>query len=210
MSSLTPGEDHPAAKRLKATATGPSSVPTSTSSSKRPGHARQSGPSSAQSRPGTGGVGGSSSLGGGSGSGGSGGGGVGLATPATRLSSPEDFVQDQQQHQPQQQQSQQQQQPTSLFGRFDTVTTAKQPKEVVTAAIVAYLRSHIEKEEGYLEFAGSKGRLLPIPDLLKGYRFATRIVNSWANRKTPLNVEGCPNKRITKARMKFIFFGSEC
>lgn len=76
----------------------------------------------------------------------------------------------------------------------------KQPKEVVNAAIVAYLRSHIQNEDGYLEFAGSKGRLLPIPDLLKGYRFATRIVNTWANRKTPPTVEGCPNKRITKAR----------
>jgi hypothetical protein len=77
----------------------------------------------------------------------------------------------------------------------------KPPKEVINAAIVAYLRTHIETEDGYYDFAGSKGRLLPIPDLLKGYRFATRIVNAWANRKTPITALGCPNKRITKVRV---------
>jgi hypothetical protein len=94
------------------------------------------------------------------------------------------------------------QEPISPYGPFQRYEAnpvpTKQPKEVINAAIVAYLRSHIQKEDGYLEFAGSKGRLLPIPDLLKGYRFATRIVNVWANKKTPPTVEGCPNKRITK------------
>lgn len=66
-----------------------------------------------------------------------------------------------------------------------------------------------------MEFAASKGRLLPIPDLLKGYRFATRIVNSWANRKTPINADGCPNKRITKNHVLQALFrqtswGSDC
>lgn len=163
------GEDHQAAKRPK---TGPSS-----SSSKRSAHPRQTG-SSAQARPGTGGSGatpGPSSLG-----------GATQAASAARFSSPEEVIQE----------------PISPYGpfqRYDAIPmVAKQPKEVINAAIVAYLRSHIQNEDGYLEFAGSKGRLLPIPDLLKGYRFATRIVNTWANRKTPPTVDGCPNKRITK------------
>lgn len=176
-------EDHPNAKRAKAAAAVPnvSSSSTSTSSSKRPSHSRQQGSSQSQSqsqsqsRPGTGGVAStSSSL-------------VAQTTPATRLSSPDEVAQE----------------PISPYGpfqRYDSLPVgAKQPKEVVNAAIVAYLRSHIQTEDGYQDFSNSKGRLLPIPELLKGYRFATRIVNTWANRKTPPTIEGCPNKRITKA-----------
>ena len=114
-------------------------------------------------------------------------GGAPQATPNTRLSSPEEGVPGD---------------PISPYGPFQRhellPVAAKAPKEVVNAAIVAYLRSHIQSEDGYIEFAASKGRLLPIPDLLKGYRFATRIVNAWANRKTPPTIEACPNKRITK------------
>lgn len=175
------GEDHPNAKRTKAAAAVPN-VSTSTSSSKRPSHSRQQGSSQSQSRPGTGGVAStSSSL-------------VAQTTPATRLSSPDEVAQE----------------PISPYGpfqRYDSLPVgAKQPKEVVNAAIVAYLRSHIQTEDGYQDFSNSKGRLLPIPELLKGYRFATRIVNTWANRKTPPTIEGCPNKRITKARPLRVLF----
>ncbi|KAF8483166.1 hypothetical protein JB92DRAFT_3032439 [Gautieria morchelliformis] len=182
--SNSPGEDQPIAKRSK-------TEQSSSSSSKRPAHSRK--PGSSQARP--------SAGGGGAMSGPS---AVGGATQATtRLSSPEEVVQE----------------PISPYGPFRrhelNPLPAKQPKEVVNAAIVAYLRSHIQNEEGYLEFAGSKGRLLPIPDLLKGYRFATRIVNTWANRKTPPTIENCPNKRITKNHVLQALFrqtswGSDC
>jgi hypothetical protein len=170
ISSNLAADEHSSAKRVK-------TVQASSSPAKRSVQSRHP---TAQSRPGTSGHGpgpGSSSLST----------NHPQATPNTRLSSPEEGVQD----------------PISPYGPFQRHESlpiaVKAPKEVINAAIVAYLRSHIQNEDGYIEFAASKGRLLPIPDLLKGYRFATRIVNTWANRKTPPTIEGCPNKRITKA-----------
>ncbi|GJJ06577.1 hypothetical protein Clacol_000770 [Clathrus columnatus] len=110
--------------------------------------------------------------------------------------------------------------PPNSGGRMNNPTFVnhqggKAPKEIINAAIVAYLRSHIQNEEGYMEFAASKGRLLPIPELLRGYRFAARIVTTWANRKTPPTAEGCGNKRITKNHVLQALFrqtswGSDC
>ncbi|KAF8590977.1 hypothetical protein K439DRAFT_1123698 [Ramaria rubella] len=191
MVSNVAGDDHQAAKRAK---TAQASL--SSTSSKRPSQPRQ--PASSQSRPSTANLGavpgpGPSTLSLGS---------LAQATPTTRVSSPEEG-----------------QEPVSPYGPFlrhETLPiTNKAPKEVVNAAIVAYLRSHIQNEDGYIDFAASKGRLLPIPDLLRGYRFATRIVNTWANRKTPPAVEGCPNKRITKNHVLQALFrqtswGSDC
>ncbi|KAG8769496.1 hypothetical protein FRC12_004929 [Ceratobasidium sp. 428] len=79
----------------------------------------------------------------------------------------------------------------------------KDPKPEVNAVIINWLRSRFSTEDpyNYHAFTHSKGKSLPIQDLLRGYRYAARLIAQYNDTRTPNDLEGAPDRKISKANI---------
>lgn len=68
--------------------------------------------------------------------------------------------------------------------------------------ISAYVQEKIRTSEpdAFEEFNRCKGRVLPVAELLQSYDFAARIIKTYNDTRTPIDLEGAPNKKISKVR----------
>lgn len=89
--------------------------------------------------------------------------------------------------------------PASDIKAADARRNAK--NELAKSVVVPWLRVKFEREEGYGEFAKSKGRILTIHEALKGYRFAKAMIQKYNNAQTPPDLDGAPNRKITKVNI---------
>ncbi|KAG9046169.1 hypothetical protein FS837_004924 [Tulasnella sp. UAMH 9824] len=89
--------------------------------------------------------------------------------------------------------------PVSEIKAADARRNAK--NELAKSVVVPWLRAKFEREEGYPEFAKSKGRILTIHEALKGYRFAKAMIQKYNNAQTPPDLDGAPNRKITKVNI---------
>ncbi|QRW21724.1 snRNA-activating protein of 50 kDa MW carboxy-terminal protein [Rhizoctonia solani] len=53
----------------------------------------------------------------------------------------------------------------------------------------------------YNSFLQSKGKSLPIEDLLRGYRYVARLIAQYNDTRTPSGLEGAPDRKISKANI---------
>ncbi|QRV94284.1 hypothetical protein RhiJN_22302 [Ceratobasidium sp. AG-Ba] len=79
----------------------------------------------------------------------------------------------------------------------------KDPKPEVNAVIVNWLRNRFSTEDpyNYHAFTHSKGKSLPIQDLLRGYRYAAKLIAQYNDTRTPSDLEGAPDRKISKANI---------
>lgn len=79
-------------------------------------------------------------------------------------------------------------------------TRPKESKPEVNAAIVSWLRHRFSTEDSqnYDSFLRSKGKSLPIEELLRGYRYVEGLINQYNDTRTPSNLEGAPDRKISK------------
>lgn len=75
--------------------------------------------------------------------------------------------------------------------------------ERARGAIIPWLKSQIQQEDGWEAFAKSKGRILTIHEALKGYRFARTMIHKYSNAVTPGDLDAGANRRVTKVRSPF-------
>ncbi|KAG8739742.1 hypothetical protein FRC10_005211 [Ceratobasidium sp. 414] len=82
-------------------------------------------------------------------------------------------------------------------------TKPKDPKPEVNAVIINWLRGRFSAEDSYNyhAFTHSKGKSLPIQDLLRGYRYAARLIAQYNDTRTPSDLEGAPDRKISKANI---------
>ncbi|KAG8722194.1 hypothetical protein FRC08_005943 [Ceratobasidium sp. 394] len=82
-------------------------------------------------------------------------------------------------------------------------TKPKDPKPEVNAVIINWLRNRFSTEDpyNYHAFTHSKGKSLPIQDLLRGYRYAARLIAQYNDTRTPSDLEGAPDRKISKANI---------
>jgi hypothetical protein len=76
--------------------------------------------------------------------------------------------------------------------------------EIARAAIIPWLQSAMQQEEGYDFFVKSKGRILTIADTLRAYRFARAMLQKYNNTQTPADLEGAANRKVTKVRSQLV------
>jgi hypothetical protein len=76
----------------------------------------------------------------------------------------------------------------------------KEPKPEVNAVIVSWLCERLSAEDpyNYHAFTHSKGKSLPIQDLLRGYRYTARVISQYNDTRTPTELEGAPDRKISK------------
>lgn len=82
-------------------------------------------------------------------------------------------------------------------------TKPKESKPEVNAAIVTWLRHRFSTEDPqrYNAFTQSKGKSLPMEDLLQGYRYVAELINQYNDTRTPSDLEGAPDRKISKANI---------
>ncbi|KDQ21880.1 hypothetical protein BOTBODRAFT_215964 [Botryobasidium botryosum FD-172 SS1] len=90
-------------------------------------------------------------------------------------------------------------------------------KNDTNAVIATWLREKIGSTEVayYEDFIKSKGRVLPVDDLLRVYRFAQRMLDQYNDTRTPHDLPGAPDKKISKANVLHALgrqtsWGSDC
>lgn len=76
----------------------------------------------------------------------------------------------------------------------------KDPKPEVNAVIVSWLRTRFSAEDSqsFNTFIHSKGKSLPVQDLLRGYRYAAKLIAQYNDTRTPGDLEGAPDRKISK------------
>lgn len=76
----------------------------------------------------------------------------------------------------------------------------KDPKPEVNAVIVSWLRTRFAAEDpqSFSTFIHSKGKSLPVQDLLRGYRYAAKLIAEYNDTRTPSDLEGAPDRKISK------------
>ena len=76
----------------------------------------------------------------------------------------------------------------------------KDPKPEVNAVIVSWLRAQFaaEDSQSFNAFIHSKGKSLPVQDLLRGYRYAAKLIAQYNDTRTPGDLEGAPDRKISK------------
>lgn len=76
----------------------------------------------------------------------------------------------------------------------------KDPKPEVNAVIVTWLRERFaaEDSQSFNTFVHSKGKSLPVQDLLRGYRYAAKLIAQYNDTRTPGTLEGAPDRKISK------------
>ncbi|KAF8609055.1 hypothetical protein BDV93DRAFT_519076 [Ceratobasidium sp. AG-I] len=79
----------------------------------------------------------------------------------------------------------------------------KDPKPEVNAVIVSWLRARFaaEDSQSFNTFIHSKGKSLPVQDLLRGYRYAAKLIAQYNDTRTPGDLEGAPDRKISKANI---------
>ena len=79
----------------------------------------------------------------------------------------------------------------------------KESKPEVNAAIVAWLRQQfsLKDPQSYNTFTHSKGKSLPIEELLRGYRYVASLILRYNDTRTPSELEGAPDRKISKANI---------
>ncbi|KAJ1304835.1 hypothetical protein OPQ81_005969 [Rhizoctonia solani] len=82
-------------------------------------------------------------------------------------------------------------------------TKPKESKPEVNAAIISWLRHQFNAQDpqSYSSFLQSKGKSLPIEDLLRGYRYVASLIARYNDTRTPSNLEGAPDRKISKANI---------
>ncbi|KAF8750640.1 hypothetical protein RHS01_08884 [Rhizoctonia solani] len=82
-------------------------------------------------------------------------------------------------------------------------TKPKESKPEVNAAIIGWLRHqfNLQDPQSYNSFLQSKGKSLPIEDLLRGYRYVARLIAQYNDTRTPSGLEGAPDRKISKANI---------
>lgn len=71
------------------------------------------------------------------------------------------------------------------------------------AIICAWLRAQIQQSYpvDYALCAKAKGRVLPVPEMLKVYHFVQDMINEYNDRRTPDNLEGAADLKMSKVRL---------
>ncbi|CAE6420622.1 unnamed protein product [Rhizoctonia solani] len=79
----------------------------------------------------------------------------------------------------------------------------KESKPEVNAAIIGWLRHQfsVQDPQNYSSFLQSKGKSLPIEDLLRGYRYVASLIAQYNDTRTPSSLEGAPDRKISKANI---------
>ncbi|CAE7054450.1 unnamed protein product [Rhizoctonia solani] len=79
----------------------------------------------------------------------------------------------------------------------------KESKPEVNAAIIGWLRHqfNVQDPQSYSSFLQSKGKSLPIEDLLRGYRYVASLIAQYNDTRTPTELEGAPDRKISKANI---------
>ncbi|CCO31352.1 hypothetical protein BN14_05392 [Rhizoctonia solani AG-1 IB] len=79
----------------------------------------------------------------------------------------------------------------------------KESKPEVNAAIIGWLRHqfNVQDPQSYNSFLQSKGKSLPIEDLLRGYRYVASLIAQYNDTRTPSGLEGAPDRKISKANI---------
>jgi len=67
--------------------------------------------------------------------------------------------------------------------------------------IVAWLKEQIRDLPEVEELTQSKGRILPIPDLIRTYRVAQGLLAKYNDTRTPPTLTGAPDRKISKANV---------
>ncbi|CAE6448237.1 unnamed protein product [Rhizoctonia solani] len=82
-------------------------------------------------------------------------------------------------------------------------TKAKESKPEVNAAIISWLRDQfsVKDPQNYNSFLQSKGKSLPIEDLLRGYRYVASLIAQYNDTRTPSGLEGASDRKISKANI---------
>ncbi|CAE6444758.1 unnamed protein product [Rhizoctonia solani] len=82
-------------------------------------------------------------------------------------------------------------------------TKSKESKPEVNAAIIGWLRHRFSAQDpqNYSSFLQSKGKSLPIKDLLRGYRYVASLITEYNDTRTPSGLEGAPDRKISKANI---------
>ncbi|KAH7339865.1 hypothetical protein B0J17DRAFT_716855 [Rhizoctonia solani] len=83
------------------------------------------------------------------------------------------------------------------------LTKSKESKPEVNAAIIGWLRHQfsVQDPQSYNSFLQSKGKSLPIKDLLRGYRYVASLIAQYNDTRTPSGLEGAPDRKISKANI---------
>ncbi|CAE6357085.1 unnamed protein product [Rhizoctonia solani] len=82
-------------------------------------------------------------------------------------------------------------------------TKPKESKPEVNAAIIGWLRHqfNVQDPQSYNSFLQSKGKSLPIEDLLRGYRYVANLIAQYNDTRTPSGLKGAPDRKISKANI---------
>lgn len=85
-------------------------------------------------------------------------------------------------------------------------TKPKESKPEVNAAIVNWLRQRfsVEDPQNYEAFTSSKGKSLPILDLLRGYRYVADLIKRYNDTRTPSELDGAPDRKISKVSLAHV------
>ncbi|KAG8757452.1 hypothetical protein FRC11_004529 [Ceratobasidium sp. 423] len=80
---------------------------------------------------------------------------------------------------------------------------SKESKPEVNAAIIGWLRHqfNVQDPQSYNSFLQSKGKSLPIEDLLRGYRYVASLIAQYNDTRTPNDLAGAPDRKISKANI---------